>query len=140
MRLAALGQFPLIIPSRPHAIRNLVEAECSRRGVTLDIALEVDAISSLLDLVERGLGHAILSLTAVLGWAKLGRVQARKIVDPTIVSDLVIATSTQRPLTRLARRAIELIKAEIAANVFAAPAAAGTRPLIRNAKSACKRS
>jgi LysR family nitrogen assimilation transcriptional regulator len=140
VRLATLDQYPLIIPSRPHAIRNLVEAECSRRGVALNIALEVDAISSLLDLVEQGLGHAILSRTAVLGWGKHGRVQTRKIVDPAIVSDLVIATSTQRPLTRLARRAIELIKAEIAANVFAAPAAAGARPRIRNAKSARKRS
>ena len=138
VRLATLGQYPLIIPSRPHSIRTLVEAECSRRGVTLNIALEVDAISSVLDLVERGLGHAILPRTAVTGWAKHGRVQTRKIVEPDVVSDLVIATSTQRPLTRLARRAIEMIKAEIEGRVFAAPAAA--RHNIKAAKSARRRS
>jgi len=84
VRMAALGDYPLIIPSRPHSIRTLVEAECGRRGVTLNIALEVDAISSVLDLVERGLGHAILSRTAVVGWAKHGRVQARRIVEPAV--------------------------------------------------------
>ena len=115
VRLAALGDYPLVIPSRPHSIRTLVEAECGRRRIALDIAFEVDAIASVLDLVERGLGP-------------------RRIVEPALVTDLVIATSTQRPLTRLARRAIELIKAEIAGGLFKAPAASAPRTRTRRAR------
>lgn len=127
VRMAALARYPLIIPSRPHSIRSLVEAECSRKGVTLDIVLEVDSISSVLDLVERGLGHAILSRTAVHAWGKHGQVQARRVVEPAITSDLVIATSARRPLTRLAQRTVDLIKSQIAAGIFAVPMAAAQR-------------
>ena len=37
VRLADLARYPLIMPSRPHAVRSRVEAECSRHGVTLDV-------------------------------------------------------------------------------------------------------
>jgi LysR family nitrogen assimilation transcriptional regulator len=127
VRMAALARYPLIIPSSPHSIRSLVQSECSRNGVTLEIALEVDSISSVLDLVERGLGHAILSHMAVHAWGKHGQLQVRRIVEPAITSDLVIATSARRPLTRLAQRTVELIKAEIAAGIFAVPNATAQR-------------
>ena len=119
--MAELARYPLIIPGRPQAVRTHVEAECARHGMTLDIALEIDAIPSVLDLVARGIGHAILSRTAIHTWGMSGVVRARRIVGPGIVSRLVIATSAQRPLTGLARSTIALIRSEIAGGVFAVP-------------------
>ena len=121
VRMAELARYPLIIPSRPQAVRTHVEAECARHGMTLDIALEIDAIPSVLDLVARGTGHAILSRTAIHTWGMSSVVRARRIVGPGIVSRLVIATSAQRPLTGLARSTIALIRSEIAGGVFAVP-------------------
>jgi LysR family transcriptional regulator, nitrogen assimilation regulatory protein len=115
VRLADLSRYPLIMPSRPHAVRSRVEAECARHGVTLSVALEIDAIASILDLVQVGSGYAILSRHALAGRRGNSRFGVARIVRPSITSEIVIATSNQRPLTHLARRTIDLVKAEIAA-------------------------
>jgi LysR family transcriptional regulator, nitrogen assimilation regulatory protein len=114
VRMGDLPLYPLIIPSRPNSIRSLVETECGRQGVALNIALEIDAIASVLDLVEQHAGHAILTRAALHG-RPANVLHAARIISPGIATQLVIATSTQRPLTTLARRAVALIKSEIAA-------------------------
>jgi len=116
VRLAELARYPLIMPSRPHAVRSRVEAECLRHGVTLDVTLEIDAIASILDLVRSGAGYAILSRHALAGLAGKARFGVARIVRPGIHSEIVIATSNQRPLTELARRTIDLVKSEMASN------------------------
>lgn len=114
VRMADLTRYPLIIPSRPNSIRNMIETECARRNVGLNIKLEVDAIGSVLDLVEKGFGHAILPRYAIQGRSARSTLHAARIADPTLTSHLVVATSTQRPTTRLSQRTIELIKTELA--------------------------
>jgi LysR family nitrogen assimilation transcriptional regulator len=113
VRMAELARYPLIIPSRPNSIRSLIETECGRQGVALNIVLEIDAIASVLDLVEQNAGHAILTRGALHGRAARGGLHAARIVGPGIATQLVIATSAQRPLTSLARRTVALIKSEI---------------------------
>jgi len=127
VRMVDLARYPLIIPSRPNSIRNMIETECGRQNVTLNIILEIDAIASVLDLVEKGFGHAILSHYAIHGRPLRGTLQAARIVGPGITSHLVIATSAQRPLTRLAQRTIELIKSEIARDTLTNPEAAQSK-------------
>jgi LysR family nitrogen assimilation transcriptional regulator len=124
VRMADLGRYPLIIPSRPNSVRNMIETECSRQNVALNIVLEIDAIAAILDLVEKGFGHAILSRYAIHGRPMRNRLRTARIVGPGITSDLVIATSKQRPLTRLAQRTIELIKSQIARDILTHPEAA----------------
>jgi LysR family nitrogen assimilation transcriptional regulator len=118
VRMRELARYPLIIPSRPHAVRGLIETECGRQNVALAIAHEIDSIPSVLDLVERGYGYAILSRNAIRGRTADGALVASRIVGPAITSHLAIATSAQRPLTRLARRTIGLVKAEIAVGIL----------------------
>jgi LysR family nitrogen assimilation transcriptional regulator len=113
--MADLPSWPVIVPSQPNALRNLAEVECARLGVRLNITLEVDSIESLLDLVDRGMGYAILSRNAILGRAQRPNLRAAHIVSPNLGSRLVIASSAQRPLTRLAQGTMELIKAQILA-------------------------
>ncbi|GGX00062.1 LysR family transcriptional regulator [Pigmentiphaga litoralis] len=113
--MAELPAWPVIVPSQPNALRNLAEVECARLGVKLNITLEVDSIESLLDLVDRGMGYAILSRNAILGRAQRPNLRAAHIVSPNLGSRLVIASSAQRPLTRLAQGTMELIKAQILA-------------------------
>jgi LysR family nitrogen assimilation transcriptional regulator len=116
VRLADLGRFPLIMPSRPHAVRSRVEAECARHGVNLDVTLEIDAIASILDLVHCGSGYAILSRHALAGPSGKAPFSVARIVRPSISSEIVIATSNQRPLTQLARRTLDLVKSEMASS------------------------
>jgi len=64
--LEALAEIPLVIPSRPNAIRMHVESEMARIACKPRIALEIDGISAILDLVQDGAGSAILPRNAVV--------------------------------------------------------------------------
>jgi LysR family nitrogen assimilation transcriptional regulator len=113
VRIRDLGRYPLIIPGRLHAIRMLVEMHAAERGVKLNIAMEVDAVASVLDLVEEGYGHAILPLNAVLADAGRRQLKVTRIVDPGIHSRLAIATSNQHPMSKLATQAVAMLESEI---------------------------
>ncbi|MGE7138712.1 LysR substrate-binding domain-containing protein [Luteibacter sp. NPDC031894] len=112
--LATLGQYPLIIPSPLHSVRQLIEADAARYGVSLDIRLEIDSVRSLLDLVERGVGYGVLSRNAVLARRGSQHLRAVPIVMPNIVTRLVVATPTQRPMSAITERALALVDELIA--------------------------
>lgn len=128
VKMRELANYPLITPGQPNAIRNLLEVQCARLGVPLSVELEVDAIESLLDLVDRGMGYAVLSRNAIYGRAHRPHLRAARIVSPSLTSQLVIATVSQRPLTRLAQATIDLIRKRIQGGILA-----GTRSAMRPA-------
>ncbi len=56
--LAEVAALPLVIPSRPNALRMHLEAEMAAIGLRPTVALEIDGVSAILDLVADGaLGH-----------------------------------------------------------------------------------
>lgn len=127
VRVAELAQYPLIIPSRPNVFRNLIEAECARHDVKLTVALEIDSIAAVLDLVERGFGYAVLTRDALQGYQATRPLAAARIVSPAISTPLVIATAAQRPLSSLARHTIALIKSELSETQAREPVAKRVR-------------
>jgi LysR family nitrogen assimilation transcriptional regulator len=110
MPLRDLPRYPLIIPSRPHAIRMLVETSLAAVGLKPDVAMEIDAISAILELVAEGHGHAVLPPRALDGAEVARRLVSRPIVRPRIASTLAIATSAQRPATPLQKATVLLIE------------------------------
>ena len=110
MRLRDLPRFPLIIPSRPHAIRTLVEARLAALGLRPQVAMEIDAVAAILELVAEGHGFAVLSPRAVHDASTAQRLHARTIVAPQLKSALAIATSTQRPSTPLQKATIAMLE------------------------------
>ena len=109
VRLKDLPRYPLIIPSRPHAIRTLVEARLASHGLRPQVALEIDAISAILELVAEGQGYAILSPRAAHAMDPARKLVARPIVEPALKSALTIAVAAQRPTTPLQTASVKLI-------------------------------
>ncbi|MGQ0544121.1 MAG: LysR family transcriptional regulator [Betaproteobacteria bacterium] len=105
--LAALQGYRLIVPARPHAMRMHVETQMANLGLKMKVAWEIDGISTILDLVRQGYGHAVLPIHAVAGREGL---VAQPIVKPRLASVLVLATAAQRPLTPLARSVAGLLR------------------------------
>jgi LysR family nitrogen assimilation transcriptional regulator len=110
LRLRDLPKFPLIIPSRPHAIRTLVETRLASLGLRPQVAMEIDAVPAILELVAEGHGFAVLSPRALHGAETARRLHSRTIVQPQLKSALAIATSAQRPSTPLQDAVIGLIE------------------------------
>lgn len=105
-----LADVPLIIPSRPHPLRMLVETRLANIGKKPRIAIEIDAVGAIVDLVDQGLGQAIVTLNALLISRATPALSARRIVSPRMSSVLALATSTERPTTALARHTAELLR------------------------------
>ncbi len=106
--LKAVAGLPLVIPSRPNAIRMLVESELAKIGCRPLIALEIDGVAGILDLVADGAGCAVLSRNAVASAVAPSRFVLRCIRSPALRTQISLATSAQRPatLTQLATQAL----------------------------------
>jgi LysR family nitrogen assimilation transcriptional regulator len=108
--LADLPRYPLVIPSRPHAIRMLVETQMANAGLKINVKWEVDGVPAILDLVSQGLGHAILPLNALYSNQMEAVIQPCPIVDPRPATVLTLARSQQRPTTPLLANTVELLE------------------------------
>lgn len=110
VRLKDIADYPLIIPSRPNAIRMHVETEMINIGVQPRIVMEVDGVAAILDLVADGIGSAVLSRNAVITSAHPERYMARRITHPELFSQLFLATHAHRPPTSTQQATLELLE------------------------------
>ncbi|RYG12876.1 MAG: LysR family transcriptional regulator, partial [Burkholderiales bacterium] len=85
------------------------ETEMAGLGCRPQVALEIDGVAAILDLVEDGAGNAILSRNAVATSARPQAFTMRPIGGPNLRSKLLAAMSSQRPATLTQRAMLELI-------------------------------
>jgi LysR family transcriptional regulator, nitrogen assimilation regulatory protein len=107
VKLQDIATLPLVIPTRPNAIRNLVETRLGDLGLHPTIALEIDGVSAILELVADGAGCAVLPQSAVISAQSMERFEVAQIDG--LLSRLSLATSAQRPSTLTQRAMQELI-------------------------------
>lgn len=108
--LRELANHELVIPSRPNAIRMLVETELANLGRHPRIALEIDGVAAILDLVADGVGAAVLSKNAVSTSGKADQFVVRPVVEPGLHCKLSMAVSSRRPTTGTQQAMLELLR------------------------------
>jgi LysR family nitrogen assimilation transcriptional regulator len=108
--LQELARLPLVIASRPNAIRMHVESAMAAVGLRPNVALEIEGVSAVLDLVLDGAGCAILSRNALLNSPRPSAYTAQQIGHPPLRISLSLATSLQRPATPVQKATLELIQ------------------------------
>jgi LysR family nitrogen assimilation transcriptional regulator len=108
--LQEVAAMPLVIPSRPNAIRMHVESEMAHAGLKPNVALEIDGVTAILDLVLDGAGCAILSHNALLNSPRPSAYTAQQIGTPPMRIALSLATSLQRPATPVQKATLDLIR------------------------------
>jgi LysR family tcuABC transcriptional regulator len=59
IRLAQLGNLPLILPSGPHGLRALLNSAAAHSQCNLNVAAEIDGLAMLMDAVRAGYGATI---------------------------------------------------------------------------------
>lgn len=117
--LAEVAEHALVIPSRPHAMRMLLEGALANEGRKAKVALEIESVPAMLDLVQHDGFHAVLSLNAIESSGNADALQARSIHKPRLAASLWIATSARRPRGPLIDAATQLVK-ELVARQWAA--------------------
>ncbi len=107
---AHAAALPLVLPGAPDGFHMMLLDEAKKVGVSLNTQIEVDSLTAMREVVANGAAYTILTRQAVEVDLRLGRIGVSRIVDPVLTRTLVLATSTQRPLTHASRTVISLIR------------------------------
>jgi len=112
--LAQVAATELVIPPRPHSIRMLLDTALADAGLKARVALEIESVPTILDLVQDDGFHAVLTLNAIRRSGNEARFQVRPIGKPRLVATLRLATSAQRPAGPLMEQSIALVRQLVA--------------------------
>ena len=108
-----LLEAPLILPGRHHGLRRQLEAAAQSKGARLNVIVEIDALEALKELVRRGVAATVLPHGAALKEAEDARFIIRRVVDPDVTMQFMIAYSLQRPTTLAMRELVRILRMEV---------------------------
>lgn len=111
--MTELAAEDLVLPGIPHGLRVLVEDAAARAGVTLNVAMEVETLPTIYDLVRTGGLRTVLPLAAVKQEVAEGRLIAQRIVDPVISRELILAHAPHRAAAPVTKAVVRLIRSKI---------------------------
>lgn len=110
--LGVLAELPMILPSRPHGLRRLIDNTLAERGIYPRVEMELEAMPSTLLLVEEGTGYTVLPYASVHLLVEAGRLDVWPF-DPPITRKLILATSSQRPMSSTFRPLFRTVRTEL---------------------------
>ncbi|MFC5498540.1 LysR family transcriptional regulator [Caenimonas terrae] len=110
LKLADVAALPLVMPSSPNALRQLLEQQARPRGLRLNIVAEVDSVQTVLSLVARGVSHSVLPVSATRLWTYAQPLYTAPIHSPAIRNRVVLVQPKARPATRPTRHAADLLR------------------------------
>lgn len=113
VHVSELGKLSLVLPSRPHGLRMVVEAAAAKASTTLEVKYEADSFRVLKDLVAAGLGHTVLPLSAFYRERADGIYRISRLVKPRISRHLVMALPSNRSVTRATAAIHQMVLDEI---------------------------
>jgi LysR family nitrogen assimilation transcriptional regulator len=113
-KLAWLAGERLVLPSKSHGLRQLLERTARRRRLRLNVVIEADSFRSLVDIVERGVGYSVLPPSAIVREQAQLRLDAAPLSDPRVVRNLVLARSTDCHPSIAMEAVAALIRLEVA--------------------------
>jgi LysR family nitrogen assimilation transcriptional regulator len=96
MPLCEVARLPLVLPRKPHEIRVLVENKMASLGCKPRVVFEVDSIPAILHLISAGDQYTILPTYAISVYSTPEHYVGRRIVDPALSSQLVVAVCAKR--------------------------------------------
>jgi LysR family nitrogen assimilation transcriptional regulator len=94
----ALAEHDLLLPCRPHGVRVLLEAILDQEGIDCSVVAEIDAVSSLLEMVQSGFGATIMPWSAVHRQAAAGSLTVRPFAGG-LTREIMLCVSDTLPLS-----------------------------------------
>lgn len=133
-RLEDAAALPLILTSRPHTMRIMLDTAMVRRGLPFAPVMEVDSIAMIRRLVSDGAGASVLTWASVAGAAREGKLRIRPIDHPPVLSQLAMIRLRKRLSSPLLRQVGEILSATMTDVLHEDwPGALATSQLLRGA-------
>lgn len=114
--LRACAELPLILPNRSHGLRETIERFARGEGVELNVALEMDSLPQIKELVARGSGYSILAHSAARRELESREVVLVPIDKPVMRRTVHLVRNPVRPATRAVHE-VERLALEIVAEL-----------------------
>lgn len=93
LALSKVADLPLILPASPQGLRQLIDRACTIIGINLNVVVEANDTAIQLELVQRGVGFAILPLVAISTALEAGLIAVAPIASPQLYRTVVIGSS-----------------------------------------------
>lgn len=100
VRLADLANVDMVLPSKSHGLRMLIEKACRSSANSLNVVVEMDSLSQIKSLVARGSACTILAPAAAHDFEERGDLVSSLIVDPRIDRPAYLVRNPEKPRTR----------------------------------------
>lgn len=126
VRMTDILDGPLVLPSRPHLLRVVVDDAAKAMGREVQIACEVDSVPTIRAFVRAGFGGTVLPLGAVRRAVEEKSLEAVPLIEPEIERTLHIAYSPARPSSKAFLSVSQILRAVID-DIIASPAAGWRR-------------
>jgi len=97
--LEELAEVPLLLPSRIHTIRQVVDSAFQQAALKPNVVGEVESALTLVNAVDAGLGATVLPWSAARAILDVRSLVVRRIVNPVIQVKLSLVTSDNQPLS-----------------------------------------
>jgi len=106
--ITELDKLPMILPGPSHGLRQLIEQETTRLGLSMTVRLQIDAMAQIGALIARGHGYSIMPLPAITEELVAGRVSIARIADGAIKRTLCLARNNSQVVTHASIRCEDL--------------------------------
>jgi LysR family transcriptional regulator, nitrogen assimilation regulatory protein len=107
------ASIPMVLPAQPHGLRRVLDIAGRKRGAELKVVVEVDALTTITDLVQSKVGATILPHGPFIFDASDPDLIVRRLAEPNLSLKFMIAYSTERPFTFAMRQLAKTLRAEI---------------------------
>ncbi|MFL9913189.1 LysR family transcriptional regulator [Paraburkholderia sp. RL17-337-BIB-A] len=121
IELARLPELELVLPTKRHGLRGVLDTAAQHEDVLLTPRFEIDVLSSIVQLVGNTHFATILPRIVVERAVRAGTLRAYPILAPRIVRHIVCITHPRRPLSAAADALISIIADELRQVLNAAP-------------------
>lgn len=98
--LSELSDVELVLPSKSHGLRMLIDRATKSNLNKLNIVVEMDSLTQIKSLVSRGSAATILAPAAVSDYVERNELVSSKIIDPVISRPVFLVRNPEKPRTR----------------------------------------
>ncbi len=99
VNFSQIDRLPLILPGAPNGLRVILDQLAKKKGVTLSVVMEANALPIQKDVVVKGDVHTVLAGYAAAREVELGLLQASRIVNPGIERIITLGLTSHKPAT-----------------------------------------
>jgi len=109
----SLAKLKLVLPSRLHHLRTILDEHAGIAGIDLAPKMELDSINAIADLVAATDYFTVLPTTTLHNSLAAGLLRSHQIVSPKVARDLIAVHHPRRPLSAAAVALKDMLRKQL---------------------------